>query len=95
LEKNNLTSASCAVINLAVAITVFTKLHGHCPLDTFTTSFLNVALIILFFSGFYKSLICFEEGLFEIICFYIKWKRFYDFSFLTIGVRENDFDSRF
>lgn len=89
----NLTSASCAMINLTVAITVFPELHGHCPLDPFTTPFLNVVLVVLFLSGFYESLICFEQRRFEFLGLRFKGQRLYDFALLAISVRDNDFDS--
>ena len=81
------------MINLSVAITVFPKLHGHGPLNPFTTPLLNVVLIVLFFSSFNESLICFEQRRFEFFGHRFKGQRLYDFALLAISVRDNDFNS--
>mgnify|MGYP001591890939 CR=1 FL=1 len=81
------------MINLSVAITVFPELHGHGPLDPFTTPLLNVVLIVLFLSGFHESLICFEQCCFEFLGLRFKGQRFNDLTLLAISVRDNDFDS--
>ncbi len=81
------------MINLSVAITVFPELHGHGPLDPFTAPLLNMVLVVLFLSGFYESLICFEQRRFEFLGLRFKGQRLYDLTLLAISVRDNDFDS--
>lgn len=55
------------MVDLAVAIAVLAKFHGHGPLDALTTSLLNVALVVFFRGGFRKSFVRFQEGCFEVI----------------------------
>jgi hypothetical protein len=52
-------SAATAVIDLAVAIAVFAKFHGHGPFDSLPTSLLDVVLVVLLLGGLREGLIGF------------------------------------
>ena len=81
------------MIDLAVAIAVLAKFHGHGPVDALATSLLNVDLVVLFRGGFRKSFIRFQERCFEVIRVGVEGKRLHDLSFLPVSVRDDDFDA--
>lgn len=87
--------AAGAVVDLAVAIAVFAKFHGHGPLDALAPAFSHVGAVVLLRGGFCEGLVGGEECFFEIFGFGIEGERSDDLTGLAILVGDDDLNPGF